>query len=249
MPPVNIAHRGHALSLENTLKSFHESIDMGAAMLELDVRLSKDGIPIVFHDNSLHRITGRKSGSISSRTAAFLTALDLGEGYRICKLVDALNELIPRIPVNIEMKFSHLNYRPLVHAVLEAIKQCGVTEHVLVSSFFHQSLQILNRAEPMVATAPLFGKFTGAPHPDDFKRLSKYRKHWKNQLPFEHPAAVVYWGMIDKDMARSFSRHKLTLLTYTVDEVEEMNRLIELGIDGIITNRPDTLQGVLQASG
>ena len=149
------------MTLENTLESFHESIDMGAAMLEFDVRLSKDGVPIVFHDNSLSRITGRKSGSISSRTSAFLTQIDLGAGKRICKLEEALEELIPRIPVNIELKFNHLHYRPLVFAVLDVIERKQAQANVLVSSFFHQSLEILNRKNPQVPTAPLFGKTTG----------------------------------------------------------------------------------------
>ena len=233
------------MTLENTLESFHESIDMGAAMLEFDVRLSKDGVPIVFHDNSLSRITGRKSGSISSRTSAFLTQIDLGAGKRICKLEEALEELVPRIPVNIELKFNHLHYRPLVFAVLDVIERKQAQANVLVSSFFHQSLEILNRKNPQVPTAPLFGKTTGLPHDDDLKRLSKYRKHWINDLPFEHPAAVVACDMIDREMVKRFRRSKLTLLTYTVDETQEMERLSDLGVDGIITNRPDRLDQFL----
>jgi glycerophosphoryl diester phosphodiesterase len=247
--PVNIAHRGHALNLENTLESFHESIDMGAAMLELDVRLSKDGVPIVFHDNSLTRITGRKSGSISSRTSTFLTQLDLGAGKRICKLNDALRELIPRIPVNIEMKFTHMEYRPLVFAVLDTVRKNQAQDRVLISSFFHQSLEILNRSEPHVPTAPLFGKITGRPHSDDLKRLSRSRKNWKNSLPFENPAAVVGRDMVSEELVKRFRKSKLTLLTYTVDEPEGMISMAELGVDGIITNRPDRLDQVLYHRG
>lgn len=243
-PPVNIAHRGHAKSLENTLKSFHESIDIGGQMLELDVRLSKDGIPIVFHDNTLRRVTGRRSGSISSRTSSFLTQLDLGDGQRICTLELALQELAPRVPINVEMKFNHLNYRPLVYAVCEVIERLGVRD-VLVSSFFHQSLEILNREWPYIPTAPLFGGATGEPHIDDLKRLSRARRYWRNTLPFDGPAAVVKHTMIDRSLVKSFSARKLSLLCYTVDEAEEMNRLIDLGIDGIITNRPDILKEVL----
>ncbi|MFA5504465.1 MAG: glycerophosphodiester phosphodiesterase [Vulcanimicrobiota bacterium] len=244
-PPVIIGHRGHALALENTLQSFHESVDMGAAMLELDVRLSKDGIPVVFHDNSLNRITGRKSGSISSRTSVFLTQIDLGSGQRISTLDNALKELIPRIPVNIEMKFNHLHYRPLVFAVIEVIQKNNAQDKVLVSSFFHQSLEILNRNAPHIPTAPLFGRATGPPHDDDLKRLSRSRKNWINALPFEHPAAVLAWDTIDAAMVKRFKQHKLSLLTYTVDNPEDMERLWALGVDGIITNRPDLLGAVL----
>ena len=244
-PPINIAHRGHALTLENTLESFHESIDMGAAMLELDVRLSKDGVPIVFHDNTLTRITGRRSGTISSRTSTFLTQLDLGSGKRISRLEDALKELIPRIPVNIELKFPHMEYRPLVFAVLDAIKKNRPEENVLVSSFFHQALEILQRSEPHVATAPLFGRITGKPHDDDLTRLSRSRKNWKNSLPFKNPAGVAAWTMVDDELVQRFRKNRLTLLIYTVDELVDMKRMAEFGVDGIITNRPDRLESLL----
>ena len=241
-------HDGNRSVPENSLAAARAAVAAGYG-IECDLQVCTDGVPIVFHDNSLNRITGRKSGSISSRTSAFLTQLDLGSGKRICKLEDALVQLIPRIPVNIEMKFNHLHYRPLVFAVLELLDKHQAQGDVLISSFFHQSLEILNRKNPQVPTAPLFGKMTGAPHDDDLKRISKYRKHWNNNLPFEHPAAVVACDMIDKDMVKRFKKAKLTLLTYTVDEPEEMERLADLGVDGIITNRPDRLDKFLYQRG
>jgi glycerophosphoryl diester phosphodiesterase len=246
-PPLNIGHRGHADSLENTLISFRESIAMGAQMVELDVRLSKDGVPMVCHDRTIQRISGRR-GVIADLTAKRLTSVDLGNGFRIPTLEAVLAELTPRIPVNVELKFDKPEYRPLATAVCAVIADLGVTPRILISSFFHPSLGIAQRLLPEVAVAPLFGCLTGPPHDDDLSPLfaGPRRKDSPQVYPFAGPAAVVWNKMIDSDLALRFSEAEATLLTYTVDEPEEMRRLIGLGIDGIITNRPAVLQGVLQ---
>ena len=243
--PLNIGHRGHANTLENTITSFHESIDMGSEMMELDVRLSSDGVPIVFHDATLKRMA-KRSGAVRKRTAEYLTAIDLGDGFTIPTLEETLTQLLPRIPVNIEMKFDDLNYRPLVKAVLTAVSNTQAQKRVLVSSFYHQALDILNRAAPEVATAPLFGDETGHPHSDDLKRLSALSS-WNSDLPFSRPAAVVSHDMIDSRLCQQFCESNLSLLTFTVDDAEEMKRLIDLGVEGIMTNRPDILQEILNS--
>ena len=243
--PLNIDHRGHANRLENTINSFHESIDMGAQMMELDVRLSSDGVPVVFHDATLKRMA-KLSGAVRKRTARFLTGIDLGGGSAIPTLDETLGQLLPRIPVNIEMKFDDLNYRPLVGAVLNSVRKAKAERRVLVSSFYHQALDILNRSAPEVTTAPLFGDETGNPHSDDLKRLSKLSP-WNNDLPFSRPAAVVKHKMIDSQLCQQFHDSKLSLLTFTVDDSDEMIRLIDLGVEGIMTNRPDILQDILNS--
>lgn len=245
--PLNISHRGHIHTAENTLESFHESIEQGAQMLELDVRLSKDGVPMVAHDNTLNRRAGKR-GSVSTRTSRFLMSLDVGSGYKMPSLRTALEQILPRVPVNIELKFNNLNYRPLVGAVVQLIEDMKGQSKVLVSSFFHQSLEILNKQAPKIATAPLFGSNTGPPHPDDVERLASLGK-WHNKLPFRRPAAVVDNKMIDEELARIFRDNKLTLLTYTVDDPDEMRRLIKLGVAGIITNRPNVLNTLLEEYG
>ena len=87
--PINIGHRGHSDTLENTLMAFHQAIDMGADMLELDVRLTKDGVPVVFHDLGLNRIS-KKSGTVSNRTSKHLLNVALPGGHRIPTLAQVL---------------------------------------------------------------------------------------------------------------------------------------------------------------
>lgn len=215
-------------------------------MVELDVRLTKDGIPFVCHDATIKRVSG-KSGTVADRTAKSLLALDLGNGFRFATLEEALSELTPSIPVNVEMKFERPNYRPLATAVCDVLANLGVGRRILVSSFFHPSLEIVSKLSPETSVAPLFGSLTGRPHDDDlelvFSRI--HRKDVPEVFPFEGPAAVVSHKMIDQALAEKFAQAQATLLTYTVDEPAEMKRLIDLGIDGIITNRPAVLQQLL----
>jgi glycerophosphoryl diester phosphodiesterase len=247
LPPVNIGHRGHADTLENTLPSFLEAVGMGAAMVELDVRLSKDGVPMVIHDRTIHRVSGGRRGVVEQLTAARLATFELRSGYRIPTLEQVLGALAPRIPVNVELKFDRPEYRPLATAVCEVVAKLGVVPRVLVSSFHHQSLLIAEKLLPELSVAPLFGCLTGLPHDDDLQPVFARapRRDCPGVYPFCGPAAVVWNKMIDAPLVERFNRAEATLLTYTVDEPQEMKRLIALGIDGIITNRPALLEGVL----
>jgi glycerophosphoryl diester phosphodiesterase len=241
---LNIGHRGHKGATENTVPGFHEAIDMGAVMVELDVQLSKDGVPIVFHDYTFRRMAGWPGG-VKRRTAAHIAKIELKGGGHIPTLREALTDLLPRIPVNIEMKYNHLHYRPLVHAVAQVIQDLEAESRVFVSSFLHQSLQLMNRYYPELVTAPLYlNRWTGPPHDDDLELMAE--RGWKSELPFQRPAAVLHYPMIDQAVADKFRELDLTLLTFTVDEIDEMERLIGLGVDGIVTNRPDRLDALLK---
>lgn len=247
-PPLNIGHRGNAATLENTLPSFREALKMGACMVELDTRLSKDGIPMVIHDDSVRRISAGKRGKVAESTAARLSAVDLGRAdLRVPTLAQVLKELTPRIPVNVELKYDKPEYRPLATEVCAVIRELGVAPRILISSFHHAALRMVEKLLPDVSVAPLMGCLTGPPHDDDLDPVfaRARRKDAPSVFPFPGPCAVVWNQMIDADLAKRFGKAKATLLTYTVDEPEEMNRLIDLGIDGIITNRPDVLERVL----
>ncbi len=245
-PPVIIGHRGHADALENTLISFREAIAQGAQMLELDVRLSKDLIPMVCHDATIKRISGKR-GSIADRTAKYLLSLDLGKEFRFVTLEATLRDLAPVVPINIELKFQRPDYRPLVTAVCEVIRKLDVAPRILVSSFFHASLDVVKRNIPELSVAPLFGRLTGPPHEDDLEIVFAHapQTYPAEIFPFRGRCAVVSWKMIDAELAERFERGDGTLLTYTVDDPVEMKRLIDLGIDGIITNRPSVAKKVL----
>lgn len=222
-------------------------MSLGARMVELDTRLSLDGVPVVIHDATVRRISAGKRGKVGDLTAKRLGSIVLSQELRIPTLEQVLTELCPQIPVNVELKYDHPEYRPLVTEVCALIARLGVTSRILLSSFHHAALRIAEKLLPGVSVAPLMGCLTGPPHSDDLEPVfaRARRQDAPGVFPFAGPAAVVWNQMIDAELAARFSRAEATLLTYTVDEPDEMIRLIDLGIDGIITNRPDVLEAVL----
>jgi glycerophosphoryl diester phosphodiesterase len=241
--PINIGHRGHEAGIENTLESFSEAIDLGADMIELDVWLSGDGVPVVYHDEFLV-LEGENLGRIAQHTVEELDKFALPGGAKIPTLETVLLEFLPRVSLNIELKFYDLNYRPLVSAFLRLVRQVEAEEKILVSSFFHQSLEIVNRAEPKLATAPIFGTPTGPPHEHDLEKLAKL-PGWPGQIGIDRPAAVVDYLMLSGEVVADFKNSKLALVAYTVDDVDTMRRMTDLGVEGIVTNRPAVLRQLL----
>ena len=237
-PPIIIGHRGSAERIENTLESFRDSIEQGSQMLEMDVRLSRDGVPHVIHDSTFRRITGGKSGTVASRTSKHIRGLDLGDGSKIPTLEETLTEIAPLVPINLELKYNKPKYRPLAEGVVEVVSRMKLQHRILVSSFFHPSLKILRKQIPELMTAPLFGSLTGPPHDDDLEELFAEPLHPKTELPFKGRVAVLDHQLVDEALVAKFRDHDATLLVYTVDKPSEVARMFKLGIDGMITNRP-----------
>ncbi len=227
--PLVVGHRGCDSAPENTLPSFRRSLDLGAQMIELDVRLSADRVPVVFHDATLERLAGR-SRAIQDCTAAELTCVDLGEGATIPTLGESLEFLGPLVPVNVEMKCDIATSKPLARAVEEVVIELGLQRRVVVSSFFHPALE----GTPQLVTAPLFERSAS----EEELRAILSRGELKTELPFSNRVAVFDHRLVDRELVQRFESEKGAVFVYTVDEPEEMTRLANLGVAAIITNRP-----------
>lgn len=255
--PFVIGHRGVAEAPENTLPSFKESLRQGAQMLELDVRLTRDEIPVVIHDSTFKRITGGRPGGVANRTLKHIRTLDASSGhdphYRgtpIPTLEETLLELCPQCPINVEMKFNRPSYRPLTEAVAETIKRLNVEKTIFVSSFWHQSLQLLRRRVPGVLTAPLFGSDTGPPHREDVEEVLSGRLRddapAPGEVPFRGRMMVVKYPWATAELAEALHQGQGTLIVYTVDDPAEVRRMAEIGVDAVITNRPGIAKEALR---
>ncbi|QGH69520.1 glycerophosphodiester phosphodiesterase family protein [Pseudactinotalea sp. HY158] len=244
--PVAIAHRGGAAMAvnagrENSLASFEAAIDLGVTYLELDVRSSSDGEAFVFHDDDLGRVTGR-SGPLEALTAAQVDAIRLDGGDGIPRLADVL-DAFPGAWVNVDVKSD-----AVIDAAIGAIDGAGsgAWDRVVVAAFSHERLLRVRHARPqaLTSTSPReIGalRFGGRLGRDYVGRGGAVC----TQVPVRHRGATIVTG----SFVRAAHLLGLPVHVWTIDEPAEMSRLLDAGVDGIVTDRPDTLVDVLRSRG
>jgi glycerophosphoryl diester phosphodiesterase len=248
--PIIYAHRGGAaLRPENTIAAFDHGIECGADGLEFDVHLSKDGVVVIHHDDTLERTTGA-SGRIALSTAAELGALDAGyhfsdgDGFpfRGRKLgVPTLHDVLRRYPevaLIIELK---VGGEALAHRVVDEIRAAGAVDRVAIGSFYADALRAVRRYEPAIAT--------GAAREET--RWALYRS-WVGLAIGGAPYRefqVPEWSGLTPIVTRRFvsAAHRAGILVkvWTVNAAEDMQRLVSIGVDGLITDRPDLARAVI----
>ena len=243
--PLNIAHRGaSAYAPGNTLAAFRLALEMDADGFELDVRLSADGHLVVIHDDTVDRITDG-SGPVRQKTLAELKALDTGikfdtrfAGERIPTLQEVFDLLGgTRAFVSVEIKTDSPKGDGLEEKLVALIHHYSLGERLLISSFNPFALWRMRRLAPDLPLALLYAE-----------NLRVYlRDRWFAFL--SRPEALnPSLRMATQEHVRWAKSKGYGLYVWTVDEEPEMRRLIALGVDGIITNKPDLLRQVLARS-
>ncbi|HJO32647.1 MAG TPA: glycerophosphodiester phosphodiesterase [Anaerolineales bacterium] len=248
-----IAHRGGAgLWPENTLYAFEHAAAMGIDMLEMDVRSSADDVLVLMHDSSVERTTNGM-GAVRKLTFAELQALDAayhwsddgGQTYRyrdkgitVPTIADVFSAL-PEARMNIEMKTVQPSLATTLCALIQEHK---VTERVLVASFNHLALQQFRAMCPGVATSAsedearaffaLNLAFLGPIYSPEFYAL---------QVPEQRNGMRV----LTPGFVRAAHDRGLEVHAWTINEENNMKRMSELGMDGIVTDYPDRLRNAL----
>lgn len=229
--PIVLAHRGFAGEYpENTALAFRQAVLLTAADgFESDVHFSKDGVPVIIHDETVDR-TSNGRGAVREHTAEELRTLDFGAwkspefaGERICtlgELLDFCRET--KMLLNLELKNDKVHYEGLEARVIAEVCARHMEETVFVSSFNHASMRYFKQLNGDIATGFLFEK-PGLPegadnlHPD-------YRLLTGDTLARYHAAGCGVY-------------------TWTVNDAEAARALLAQGVDGIITNVPDRIAG------
>jgi glycerophosphoryl diester phosphodiesterase len=244
--PLVIGHRGFAEAApENTLPSFELALDVGADLVELDFRLSKDGVPVVVHDRTLDRTTNARSRwrrrriPVASKTAAELATLDAGAwfdpkfaGAGIPRLADALDIIQARGVALIERKAG------AAADCIALLRQKGLINRVIVQSFDWHFLLAFHEAEPaqvLGALGPPAVLANGRRPAAVFKRLSA---RWLDELRKTGAKIAVWDRRVSKGAIHLAHERGLKVWVYTVNETKLARRLLHLGVDGIITNNP-----------
>jgi glycerophosphoryl diester phosphodiesterase len=229
-----LAHRGASgYAPENTMAAFRLARELGADGLEFDVQVTKDGVPVVIHDEWLERTTNGK-GFVNEKTLAELRALDAGSwfdpkfaGERIPTLEEVIAEFGRDLFLNIELKNSFLEMPQLEEKTVGLIREYGIEETVIVSSFDHESMLHLHNIAPDLRTGLLYDcRLVDAP--DYAKRISSAALH-------------PLFATVRKDLVQSAHQNGLEVNVWTVNEEAHLQMMIQLGVDSIITNFPDRL--------
>ena len=227
--PVIVAHRGaSATAPENTLTAFHQAIALKADGIELDVQISRDGVPVVFHDDSLRRLTG-KPGKMTAKTWFELQTLRvLGSDERIPRLTEVLALTRGRVVVQIELKRG-----VQVAPVVAAIRQARAASWVILASF---EVNLVREAAELAVRIPRM-------------LISEGRRSQKTVLRqlIECKASglsVNYRAVRDRKYVAYFQALGFSVWCWTVNDRRVAKRLIAWEIDGLLGDNPALLRGL-----
>ncbi|MFP3580966.1 glycerophosphodiester phosphodiesterase [Arthrobacter sp. fls2-241-R2A-200] len=238
--PLALAHRGFSQDgLENSMSAFRAAKDLGTVHLETDVHATADGILVVFHDPSLDRVTD-SAGRIAELTAADVAKARIGG----VEHVPTFDELVTRLPdarLNLDVKAWNA-----VGPMAAAIEKHGIHERVLVTSFSDRRRRaVLRRLSRRVASSAgststalfvLLGSVL--PPPLMTKLLAGVDA-------FQVPVRYGRFRVVTPGFIRRAHRAGLQVHVWTVNDPAEMERLLDLGVDGIVSDRLDLLKEVL----
>ncbi len=239
-----MAHRGGWLDPadargENTLRGFRRAVEFGYRYIETDLRITADGELIVFHDASLDRLT-EHSGPVGERTWPELAGVLVGGVDPIPRLSDVLEEF-PDTRFNLDLKADRA-----VQPLVDAIRRMKAAERVCVCSFSDERLAAFRRAAPGVPTAV---SPTGAAWATHAFGIRRFRREAGDalQIPVRHRRAPL--RLARRDVVRLAHATGRVVHVWTIDDETEMNRLLDIGVDGLISNDLATLKRVLDERG
>lgn len=244
--PFIVAHRGiSGKAPENTLAAIKLALDTpGIDMIEIDVRLSKDGEVIVLHDRTLQRTT-TGNGPARKYDLAELKTFDAGSWFdprfseeRIPTLKEILDLAKDRLFINIEMKSDPFFREPdglLEGKVLNVVRDFGLEHRVLFSSFRHRMVANIKKKNPHAATGVIFNLYTDFFTPPAL-------------LASKVGANVFVCAKYElrKSMIRDARKHRIAIYIYTLNAVKEVLDIAAMGVDGILSDNADEVVAVLQ---
>lgn len=240
--PIPFAHRGGTeAGPENTLQAFQAAYDLGFRWMETDVHRTRDGVLVAVHDGNLDRVAGRDV-RISALTWEELSAVDLGQGCRVPTFA-SLVESLPGVRWNVEPKDS-ASVPPLVRL----IRNRELMDRVCIGSFSAQRLGNVREAlgaglctsmSPLEVVR-LRARSVGVPLSDLFHPCVRCV-----QLPVKQNGVVI----TDAKLVTEAHALGLQVHVWTVDDADEMRRLLDMGVDGIMTDHPSVLKAVLEERG
>jgi len=235
---LNIAHRGaSAYAPENTMAAFEKAIELGADILELDLHLTRDNELVVIHDDTLDRTTDGR-GPVHERSLDEIRRLDAGGwfgrefvGQRIPTLSEVLDRFAGKVPLALEIKAGSTFFPGIEEKVVSVLRRHSAIEHSAVASFDHYALRRVKEIEPTVRTAALL-----VGRPVSISAIAG---------PGKADAMALEASLVTRTEVEACRAAGLQIVVWVVNELARMRYFIDLGVDGIITDRPDLLRTAL----
>lgn len=258
MKPTVIGHRGAAGDCpENTLLSFDTALRQGALILESDIQLSRDGVPILLHDPELERTTDAHGpasamdwSELRHLDAAYHSTSEAGEtplrgaGIRIARLEEAF-ETFPEARFNLEIKSEDPR---AVATTLDLVQRFDRADRTLLAAGENSIMEALRTALATHPVRPALGAslaeivqavnsaVNGAPMPDGVMAL-------------QVPASFMDQPLVTREFVEHAHAHDVLVHVWTINELEEIEELVALGADGIVTDFPGRMRGWLDRRG
>lgn len=241
LSPLVCAHRGRSgVFPENTMAAYEAAVEVGADFMELDVRRTADGEIVCIHDPTVDRTTDG-SGEVAEMTLAEVQALDAGSwigdeftGERVPLLRQVLEQIAPRLVVDIEIK-----QREIADQVARMVQETGSVRRVTVVSFDLDDLRTAKATEPALAC----GLITSGPEDDvplpERSLIEAALECGANFISCSHRS-------VTPTLVRECHLMGLALMAWTMDEPEDLQRMIDLQIDGLVSNFPERALEMLE---
>jgi glycerophosphoryl diester phosphodiesterase len=252
--PVNFAHRGDSTRApEHTLEAFRKAIEAGAGGLELDVHLTRDGQVVVIHDATVDRTTGG-SGALATTTMGALREMDAGYGFSLDEgltypyrgkglgvptLAEVLEEF-PDVAINIDIKEIQHGDEAVV---LQVLRKAGAQARALVVSKYHADVKRVREISGASVATGASRREVGV-----FYLLSRLRLEGLLTPDYDALQVPVHYGglaLVTRRFVEAAHSRGVRVDAWTVNDPDEMHRLLDLGVDVVMTDLPGTLAGVL----
>ena len=219
---LKISHRGaSAYEPENTLRALKRALEYAVDMVEVDVRETRDGQIVVVHDETLERTTNGR-GYVHQKSLGELRKLDAGKGERIPTLQEVIDLVKGRVGLVIELKEPKVTDK-----VAEGLAENNFVDPTVVTSFIHSAVKRIKELNPQLKTGVTFRSAPVRP----------------SQLALDANANALFphYMYVTTRMIEDAHSNRLAVDVWTVDAREEIEHYVRMGIDGVVTNKPDLL--------
>lgn len=242
--PIALAHRGFSLAgLENSMAAFQGAVDLGCSHVETDVHATADGVAIAFHDPALDRVTDA-TGRIASLPWSEVRQARIGGAEPVPTLAEVLHAW-PDLRVNLDIKA-----QGAIEPTVAVIERERAHDRVLVTSFNDaRRREVLARLSRPVATA------------GGTSRVARFLAGVRGRAPWlvrsalrgldclQVPERQGRVQVLDAATIAAAHEHGVAVHVWTIDDPADMRRLLDLGVDGLVSNRADLLRDVLRERG